>query len=63
MSLHVSENRRFLTREDGEVIASWFDPRDGSSQAIGAVTAGRHEFQPPGTEDAPDWVLVLDADE
>jgi hypothetical protein len=48
------------SRFSGEVVASWFDPRDGSSQEIGAVTAGQHEFQPPGTETTPDWILVLD---
>jgi hypothetical protein len=45
-----------------EYIASWFDPRNGSSVTIGTFTAGGTEtFDPPGDKAAGnDWVLVLD---
>jgi hypothetical protein len=44
------------------VKASWYSPRDGSSQTIGEFpNTGTHQFTPPGTPAAGnDWVLVLD---
>jgi hypothetical protein len=38
----------------------WFNPRDGSSRAIGTVAArGERKFTPP---DGQDWVLVIDSE-
>lgn len=45
---------------DGRVLASWFDPRDGSIHRIGEFTPQRHEFQPPRSAAGADWVLVAD---
>jgi hypothetical protein len=40
------------------VQAWWYDPRDGSSQKIGAFeNRGEHAFTPP---DQNDWALVID---
>jgi hypothetical protein len=51
-----------LTKLKGEITASWFDPRTGEYQPIAdrIPNTGTREFQSPGTEKAPDWVLVLD---
>jgi len=51
-----------LDRLSGErVRASWFDPRDGTSAAIGTFPrAGKKEFRPPSQGKGHDWVLVLD---
>jgi len=45
------------------VRASWYNPRDGSQQPIGAFkNTGVREFAAPGKpEPGNDWVLVLDA--
>jgi hypothetical protein len=41
------------------VRAAWYNPRNGSAQAIGEFsTANEVTFTPP--VDGPDWVLVLD---
>lgn len=43
------------------VQASWYDPRMGQSQPIGAFrNTGEREFQPP-TQNGEDWVLVLES--
>jgi hypothetical protein len=46
-----------------KVKASWFSPRDGSSQQIGIVdNKGTQSFDPPGQQaDGNDWVLVLES--
>jgi hypothetical protein len=42
------------------IAAAWFDPRTGTSRAIGTVPKSeRATFTPPAG--GPDWVLVLDA--
>jgi hypothetical protein len=44
-----------------KVKAWWFNPRDGSAQAIGEFeNMGEREFTPPNPGEALDWVLVLD---
>ena len=44
-----------------KVKASWFNPRDGRSTAIGLFTnAGTRPFTPP--REGVDWVLVLDSE-
>ena len=44
-----------------EVKAWWFDPRDGSAEAIGSFPCeGQREFAPPAPGEMLDWVLVLD---
>ncbi len=44
-----------------KVKAWWFNPRDGSAQAIGEFSnSGEREFNPPTPGEALDWVLVLD---
>jgi hypothetical protein len=41
--------------------ASWYDPRNGTSVAIGDLPrGGSHEFRPPSQGKGQDWVLVLD---
>lgn len=46
----------------GTVRASWYSPRDGSEQPIGAFpSTGIREFTPPGKpEPGNDWVLIVD---
>jgi hypothetical protein len=46
----------------GLVRASWFDPRDGTSTAIGLfANRGTRTFDPPGDPAVGnDWILVLD---
>ncbi|MEZ0542166.1 glycoside hydrolase family 140 protein [Fibrella arboris] len=43
------------------VAASWFNPRDGKTTAIGDVAnKGTHEFDPPASpQEGNDWVLVI----
>ena len=44
-----------------EVEAWWFNPRDGSAEAIGTFPReGQREFVPPAPGEMLDWVLVLD---
>jgi hypothetical protein len=44
-----------------KVKASWFNPRDGKTTAIGEfANTGEREFVPPTSGDNRDWVLVLD---
>jgi hypothetical protein len=48
-----------LSRLRGESFnAHWFDPRTGTSIAIGSYQPAQHSFQPP--HGGPDWVLVID---
>ena len=51
-----------LARLSGERLrAYWYDPRKGTSAAIGTMPrAGDHEFRPPSQGKGHDWVLVLD---
>jgi hypothetical protein len=44
-----------------QVLAHWFDPRNGVWQALGDFpNSGIREFVAPSTGDHDDWVLVLD---
>jgi hypothetical protein len=51
-----------LDKLSGERLrASWYDPRKGTSAAIGTLPRrGRHEFRPPSQGKGHDWILVLD---
>ncbi|MGV3613736.1 MAG: glycoside hydrolase family 140 protein [Fimbriimonas sp.] len=51
-----------LSRMTGETLrASWYDPRTGEVVASEAFARTPHAtFTPPSTDEAPDWVLVLD---
>lgn len=53
-----------LTGADEGVIGWWYNPRDGSAQAIGQSFAntGVATFVPPTSGTDNDWVLVLDAE-
>jgi hypothetical protein len=44
------------------IKASWYNPRNGKTQKIGAFeTIGTRTFDPPGEKEAGnDWVLILD---
>ena len=44
-----------------EIVASWFDPRDGSVRESGRMPSGTLEFRPPSQGAGNDWVLILDA--
>ena len=48
-----------------KVTATWFNPRDGSTQSLGEWTAhGPLSFDPPGSAArGNDWVLLLDHDQ
>lgn len=43
--------------------AHWFNPKDGTTQAIGTIeNTGTREFDPPGEQqEGNDWVLVLES--
>ena len=44
-----------------EIRGSWYDPRNGTSRAIGTFQReGVREFRPPSQGKGHDWVLVLD---
>jgi hypothetical protein len=44
-----------------QVIAWWFNPRDGRAMRIGSFpNAGERMFTPPDPGEMLDWVLVLD---
>jgi hypothetical protein len=44
-----------------KVKASWFNPRNGETTAIGEfANTGEREFTPPTSGENNDWVLVLD---
>ena len=43
------------------IRAWWYDPRQGTSAAIGEFEkTGFHDFTPPSSGPGNDWVLVLD---
>jgi Protein of unknown function (DUF4038)/Putative collagen-binding domain of a collagenase len=46
----------------GETVAAWwYNPREGTSRALGEYpNRGLHEFAPPAEGPGNDWVLVLD---
>jgi hypothetical protein len=46
---------------DTSVRASWFNPRNGESIAVGEYAREPQEFAPPTSGYGQDWVLVLDA--
>ncbi len=44
-----------------QIIAWWFNPRDGNTMKIGEfANTGEKEFTPPDKGEMIDWVLVLD---
>ena len=50
------------TLHGSSVKAQWYDPRDGTWQAIGQfANKGVHEFVAPSHGEQDDWLLVLDA--
>ena len=63
--VYAPVGRKFKVRLDvirGIVVkAWWFNPRTGTSTAIGEfANVGTREFSPPDPGEALDWVLVLD---
>jgi hypothetical protein len=49
------------TLRGSSVKAQWYDPRDGTWQAIGQFASqGVHEFVAPSRGEQDDWILVLD---
>ena len=63
--IYTASGRPFavdLGKLTGErVRASWFNPRDGTSEEVGTFRrAGEKEFRPPSQGKGNDWVLVLD---
>jgi hypothetical protein len=52
-----------MDRIAGDTVAAWwYNPREGSSRALGEYpNRGTHEFAPPAEGPGNDWVLVLDA--
>jgi hypothetical protein len=48
--------------EGSEILASWFNPRDGKTAKIGTFKNKEVlSFDPPGNQkDGNDWVLILD---
>ena len=56
VSIHLSKLHR------SPVKAQWYDPRDGTWQAIGQYpNQGIQELVAPSRGEQDDWVLVLDA--
>jgi hypothetical protein len=48
-------------RNDFADVAEWFDPRTGASTPCGTFDPhGIHTFNPPGSGEDQDWVLVLE---
>lgn len=44
-----------------QVVAHWFDPRQGTTKKIGKFSStGAKRFVPPSNGDGNDWVLMLD---
>ena len=44
-----------------ELVANWYNPRNGEVKNIGKVPKkARHEFTPPTSGYGHDWVLVID---
>ena len=63
--VYAPVGRKFKVRMDAikgpKVKAWWFNPRDGTSKAIGTFNnQGEHEFTPPDYGEMLDWMLVLD---
>jgi hypothetical protein len=63
--VYAPVGRSFKVRLDKiagpRVKAWWFNPRDGTAQAIGEfANSGEREFSPPAPGEFLDWVLVLD---
>lgn len=52
-----------MTKLSGRVHATWFDPRNAKSKAIGEFeNTGTQEFTPPSKGRGYDWVLTLDTE-
>jgi hypothetical protein len=63
--VYAPVGRKFKVRLNkitgARVKAWWFNPRDGTAQAIGEFpNTGEREFTPPNPGEPLDWVLVLD---
>ncbi len=63
--VYVPVGRRFKVNmasiERGPIVATWFNPRNGSYEQIGVFpNEGEIEFISPTPGEAVDWVLVLD---
>lgn len=63
--IYVPTGRRFSVRMDAikgtEVIAWWFNPRNGKASRIGKYqAAGTQSFISPTPGESLDWILVLD---
>jgi len=63
--VYVPVGRKFSVRMDAikgnEVVAWWFNPRNGESKVIGKYTnTGTQTFNTPTPGENLDWILVLD---
>ncbi len=63
--VYAPAGRDFEVRMDvirgPEVVAWWYNPRNGSAERIGMFSnTGTQTFSPPDPGENLDWVLVLD---
>ena len=63
--IYVPVGRKFSVRMDAikgkEIIAWWFNPRNGNAEEIGKYpNTGTQIFNPPTPGENLDWILVLD---
>ena len=63
--VYAPVGRPFAVRMDviggPQVVAWWFNPRDGRATRIGSFpNTGARTFTPPDPGELLDWVLVLD---
>lgn len=50
-----------LSKMKNTVVASWYNPREGTARKIGTFkNFGNQKFTPPSTGTNNDWLLVLD---
>ena len=50
-----------MTKIDGRMVASWFNPRNGYKKKIGNFrNEGIEDFTPPSSGEGNDWMLVLE---
>ena len=66
--VYVPVGRTFTVRTDfiegNEIVAWWYNPRNGEAQKIGKFpNSGKQAFTPPTPGEKLDWVLVIDAAE
>jgi hypothetical protein len=64
MFIYSAQGKSFVVKGNKisgkELLATWYDPRNGETKEAGRFAQDMKEFTPPSSGYGQDWVLIID---